>query len=104
MNARISGLVFVGIVFTSTAAFAQTQPPTRGPAENGSPAWFLQGSFQDPGGNTVVDAAGRVTIGPRGGGGTPAAAPTRTATPMPPTPSCSRSPVCGNRLTPGRQS
>jgi hypothetical protein len=39
----------------------QSQQPTRGPAENGSPAWFMQGSFPDPGGNTIVDADGRVT-------------------------------------------
>jgi hypothetical protein len=96
---------FIGIVVAALAAtgfFAQTQPPTREPAEGGSPAWFLQGSFPDPGGNTVVDAEGRVTIPPRtGGGGRGAAA---TAPALPPTPGCSRSPLCGNRVTPGRQS
>jgi hypothetical protein len=88
------------VIFTATA-FAQTQPPTRGPAENGSPAWYLQGSFPDPGGNTIVDANGHVTIPPRTGGA-PAPAPV-IANSLPRTPACSRSPVCENRLTPGRQ-
>jgi hypothetical protein len=95
------------VILITTGIAAQTQPPTRGPAENGSPAWFLQGSFPDPGGNTVVDAAGRVTIPPRGGAPRPAAAATAAASafpPIPPTPGCTRSPLCGNRLTPGRQS
>lgn len=97
-------------VFVTTTGFAQTKPPTSGPAEGGSPAWSLKGSFPDPGGNTIVDAEGRVTIPPRGGGarGATAAAPTvaagPTAAPIPPTPGCTRSPLCGNRLTPGRQS
>src|SRR5213594_1005128 len=83
-----------------TAAFAQTQPSTRGPAEGGSPAWFLQGSFPDPGGNTVVTPDGRVSVPPRDGAARPDPA---TASSLPRTPACSRSPVCGNRLTPGRQ-
>ena len=113
MNARYSiGLAAVVFgVFVATAGFGQTRPVTSGPAENGSPAWFLQGSFPDPGGNTVVDAEGRVTIPPRGGGrgaapaspATAATTPATTATPIPPTPACTRSPLCGNRLTPGRQ-
>ena len=94
----------VGMVFTVTGVVAQTQPPTRGAAEGGSPAWFLQGSFPDPGGNTIVDAVGRVTIPPRTGGATrPAGATASTPSPLPPTPACSRSPLCGNRVTPGRQ-
>src|SRR2546427_10469428 len=90
----------LGAILTATGALAQTQPPTHGPAEGGSPAWFLQGSFPDPGGNTIVDADGHVTIPPR-----PAntARPQAPATTLPRTPACSRSPVCGNRLTPGRQ-
>jgi DNA-binding beta-propeller fold protein YncE len=109
MNARhraaIAAAALGLILRVSPEAFAQTQPPTRGPAEGGSPAWFLQGSFPDPGGNTVVDAEGRVTIPPRGGGGRGARGAASAATaPLPPTPGCSRSPLCGNRLTPGRQS
>src|SRR5262245_20563467 len=103
MNARNFAAIAVaalGITLTTIGAFAQTQPPTRGAAENGSPAWFLQGSFPDPGGNTIVDAEGRVTIPPRTAGGRGAA----TTPALPPTPGCSRSPVCGNRLSPGRQS
>jgi len=95
-------------LFLTTTGFAQTKPPTSGPAEGGSPAWFLQGSFADPGGNTIVDAAGRVTIPPRTGGARGATTPGPTAAaasaaPIPPTPACTRSPLCGNRLTPGRQ-
>jgi len=107
MNARhfTSVAATLGVFFVVTGSFAQTQPPARGPAEGGSPAWFLQGSFPDPGGNTVVDAQGRVTVPQRGGGGARGAAPAAasTAAPIPPTPACTRSPLCGNRLTPGRQ-
>src|ERR1051326_2251694 len=103
MNARnraALGLV-LGVVFTARGALTQSQPATHGPAEGGSPAWFLQGSFPDPGGNTIVDREGRVTVPPRTGGAAPPAAPVTPA--LPRTPACSRSPVCGNRLTPGRQ-
>jgi hypothetical protein len=87
-------------ILITTATFGQTHPPTRGPAEGESPSWFLQGSFPDPGGNTSVGPDGHVTILLRS-----AAAPrAATAPALPPTPSCSRSPVCGNRLGPKRQS
>ncbi len=93
MNARFLALVAI--------ALAQTQPATHGPAEGGSPAWFLQGSFPDPGGNTIVDSEGHVTVPPRtAAAARPAAA---TAPALPRSPACGRSPVCGNRLTPGRQ-
>src|SRR3989441_1642675 len=103
---KMNGRNFAGVaatafavILTATGAFAQTQPATHGPAAGGSPAWFLQGSFPDPGGNTIVDPDGRVTVPPRTGG-----APAATTGPaLPRTPACSRSPVCGNRLTPGRQ-
>ena len=75
--------------------FSQTQPPT-GPAVDGSPAWFLQGSFPDPGGRTLVDADGNVTIVPRSEAGG-----YRTAARG--TPACSRSPICGNRRGRRRQ-
>jgi NHL repeat len=105
MNARtFSAIVFVATVLISTAVIAQSQPPTRGQAENGSPAWFLQGSFPDPGGNTVVDADGHVTVPARSAAPARPAAPTAAPAPaLPRTPGCSRSPLCGNRLTPGRQ-
>src|SRR5262245_28542354 len=100
MNPR--NFAVLGVILIATGAFAQTPPPTRGPAGGGSPAWFLQGSFPDPGGNTIVDANGRVTVPPRtGGAAPPATAPAAPA--LPRTPGCSRSPVCENRLTPGRQ-
>src|SRR5947207_1368125 len=103
MNARNFAAVALALVtLSATAALAQTQPATRGPAEGGSPAWFLQGSFPDPGGNTIVDRDGHVTVPPRTAGAVqPAAVANSTA--LPRTPACTRSPVCGNRLTPGRQ-
>jgi len=110
MNPRNAGgvaVAIVGVVYISMSVSGQSQPPTRGPAEGGSPAWFLQGSFPDPGGNTVVDAEGRVTV-PVRAAGTARALPAPATTvapsqPLPRTPGCSRSPLCGNRLAPGRQ-
>src|SRR5262249_16450302 len=98
---RFAAVALGGAILIVSEAFAQTQPPTHGPAENGSPGWFLQGSFPDPGGNTAVAPDGRVTVLPRIGGGAPAAA---TAATLPRLPASSRSPVWGNRVTPGRQS
>src|SRR5947208_3611914 len=90
----------LGAILAATGAFAQTQPATHGPSEGGSPAWSLKGSFPDPGGNTVVDPDGRVTVPPRtAGAAQPATATAPSAPALPRTPSCSRSPVCGNRLT-----
>src|SRR5260370_15660585 len=93
--------VALSAILNVSGAFAQTQPSTHGATEGGSPGWFLQGSFPDPGGNTAVAPNGRVSVLPRtGGAARPAAA---TAPTLPRTPACGRSPVCGNRLTPGRQ-
>jgi hypothetical protein len=106
MNARhfigVSAAV-LGTTLIATGAFAQTQPPSRGPAEGGSPAWFLQGSFPDPGGNTIVDSEGHVTI-PQRNAVSARLVPTAVsgAALLPPTPGCGRSPLCGNRVTPGR--
>ena len=93
----------LGLTLMAAPAFSQTQPATRGPSEGGSPAWFLQASFPDPGGNTIIDADGRVTIPPRTGAFDLRVPAVALAPPLPRTPACSRSPVCGNRLTPGRQ-
>ncbi|HAK57277.1 MAG TPA: hypothetical protein DCP38_17630 [Acidobacteria bacterium] len=90
------GAVALGLMLTGTPASPQSRPPTEGPAGDGSPAWFLQGSFPDPGGRTIVDPDGTVTIVPRseaGGYRTAAAG----------TPPCSHSPICGNRLGRRRQ-
>jgi len=76
-----------------------------GPAVDGSPAWFVQGSFPDPTGRTIVDASGHVTIPARSGG--PAAPPSAAAPAAAlatDTPPCRRSPLCGNRLGRTRQS
>lgn len=93
----------VGIVLSGTPALAQSEPPTQGPAVDGSPAWFLQGSFPDPAGRTIVDSTGRVTVPPRGGGSaTPNAAAAAAA--VAETPPCRRSPLCGKRSGQSRQS
>ncbi len=85
-----------GLTLASTSAFSQTPPLTAGPAVDGSPAWFLQGSFPDPGGRTRVDRDGRVTVVPRSEAGG-----YRTSTGE--TPGCSHSPVCGSRVGRRRQ-
>ncbi|HEX4998211.1 MAG TPA: hypothetical protein VFY29_08300 [Terriglobia bacterium] len=102
MNARhLFGVAVTTLAISVTAdTFGQTQPPDGGPAEGGSPAWRLQGSFPDPNGNTIVDAEGHVTIPARGAGGGRRGPAAREA---PTTPPCNASPVCGNRLTRGRQ-
>jgi hypothetical protein len=97
-----AAVVLLAILLSAAAGSAQTEQPTEGPAEDGTPAWFLQGSFPDPGGNTSVDADGNVTILPRQGrGGATAGA---TTPRLPRTPGCNGAPMCGNRLSPGRQS
>ena len=90
---RFAGVVALalGVILSATPAFSQTQPPTEGPAVDGSPAWFLQGSFPDPGGRTIVDSDGNVTVVPRSEAGG-----YRTATGA--TPGCNRSPICGSRV------
>jgi hypothetical protein len=100
MNERnLAGIaVALGVILTASGAFAQTEPPTHGPSMDGSPAWFLKGSFPDPGGRTSVDASGLVTVVAASRPATTAAAP------MPSAPGCSRSPVCGNRIGPSRGS
>lgn len=97
-----SGITSDQAAFLQKVAWQTVQDYKAGKqAENESPSWVLQGSFPDPGGNTVVDRDGRVTVPPRTAAATPAPAPAGL---LPRTPGCSRSPVCGNRLTPGRQS
>ena len=90
---RFAGVVALalGVILSATSAFSQTQPPTEGPAVDGSPAGFLQGAFPDPGGRTIVDSDGNVTVVPRSEAGG-----YRTATGA--TPGCNRSPICGSRV------
>src|SRR5688572_3874443 len=97
-------VVALGAMVGGATALSQTQPPTRGPALDGSPAWFLQGSFPDPGGRTIVEPGGRVTVPARGGGarGTAEAVPSVLAAVD--TPACRRSPLCGKRSGISRQS
>ena len=59
MERHITGAaaVALGVILTGTLGFSQTKQPTEGPAAGGSPAWFLQGSFPDPTGRTIVSRA-----------------------------------------------
>src|ERR1700704_6185009 len=101
MTARNSAGVValaIGMILSGTLAISESQPPTEGPAAGGTPAWFLQASFPDPGGRTIVDPSGRVTIPPRSGSAAP------PASAVGETPACRRSPLCGNRLGRARQS
>jgi hypothetical protein len=99
----------LGTILSATLGISESQPPTEGPSVGGTPAWFLQGSFADPTGRTIVDSSGHVTVPPRSGGGGRGAA-GNTAVDAPPasavaeTPGCRLSPLCGNRLGRARQS
>jgi hypothetical protein len=88
----IAGVAIAALLagVTGTLAAAQSVPPTRGPAENGQPAWFLQGSFPDPQGFTSTAPGGVVTVVPR------PANPPALALPNPPP--CRAAPECGNRM------
>ncbi len=100
-------VVTLGLMLAGMPALAQTRPPSKGspsegpPSEgsavDGSPAWFMQGSFPDPGGRTVVDRDGHVTTVPRGEAG-------GYSTTAGETPGCRRSPICGRRDGRTRQS
>jgi sugar lactone lactonase YvrE len=97
--------VALAVMLSGVPAFSQFQPASQGPAVDGSPAWFLQGSFPDPTGRTIVDSNGHVTVPPRGAGPGPAANPTATSpAPIAETPACRHSPLCGKRSGRSRQS
>jgi hypothetical protein len=113
MKARgFTASVALGIMLAATFGFSQTKPEIEGPAVGETPAWFLQGSFPDPTGRTIVEPGGKVTVPPRAGGaggrggGTTgvgsgvATGPDGEATPPP----CRRSPLCGRRGGTPRQS
>lgn len=105
MVARIGFMLSAGAfgaILAVSAASAQTPAPTSGPAVDGTPAWFLAGSFPDPTGNTSVDAEGNVTVLGRGGRGRGGPAAAVDLPRVPRTPGCSAAPICGNRVTPGR--
>jgi hypothetical protein len=107
MDARFAaGVVALmgGLILNGGPEVSQSRPPTDGPASGPTPAWFLQGSYPDPTGRTIVDASGRVTVPARGdsGRGTASAAPAGGMAGE--TPACRRSPLCGNRLGRARQS
>ena len=98
-------VVALGVVSTAVPLVSQSPQPAQGPADDGSPAWFVQGSFPDPTGRTIVDRDGHVTVPARGTGAAPSAAAASTgATAVVDTPPCRRSPLCGSRLGRSRQS
>jgi hypothetical protein len=100
-SARIPVVVAaMGITLSGTVGFSQSRPPTQGPASDGSPGWFLQGSYPDPGGRTIVEPGGKVTIPARDNTPPTPAGAARGAVP-PPTPGCRNSPLCGSRFGPG---
>ena len=83
-------LLAPALLLASMAIWAQSVPPTRGPAQDGQPAWFLQGTFPDPTGFTLVDPDGHVTVI------APEARPPYVAS-ADSGPNCSHSPICGRR-------
>lgn len=97
----VSVAIACSVVMSGAHAVAQSHPLTEGPAVDGSPAWFLQGSFPDPTGRTSVDSSGRITVLPRATQPPAASAPVSTGRETPP---CRRSPLCGNRPGRSRQS
>jgi hypothetical protein len=111
MKARsFTGALALGVILAATFAFSQTKAPIEGPAVGETPAWFLQGSFPDPTGRTIVEPGGKVTVparegGAGRGGGRGAGAAAREAAPLAgAVPGCSRSPLCGRRGGTPRQS
>jgi hypothetical protein len=97
--------ILAGLVLLAAPALAQTMPPTSGPAANGSPGWHLGSSFPDPGGRTMVDDTGKVTVpqrtggrGGRGGRGAPGTQPPSDPNHLvDTTPGCRGSIICGRR-------
>jgi len=85
------------VAISCSAAYGQLRPATSGPAENGSPAWFTQGSYSY-GGEITVDPTGHVTQTPRAGRAGMTAAASAAAGNVP---NCSHSPVCDNKMTNG---
>ena len=115
MNTRnLAPVIALGVTLATSVAFSQTKPPVEGPAAGETPAWFLQGSFPDPGGRTIVEPGGKVTVPARAGGagargagigGGGRGAPARGAAPVAGgVPPCSHSPLCGRRGGTPRQS
>lgn len=102
-NFAAAAVVALGVMLSGTTGLSQSQPPTEGPAVDGSPAWFLQGSFPDPTGRTIVAPGGHVTVPPRTDGSVDRGAALNTAL-VRETPPCRRSPLCGKRNGRSRQS
>jgi DNA-binding beta-propeller fold protein YncE len=104
----------------ATAAFSQTPGPPlnrapatqyaveRGPAKDGTPAWYILGSHPDPGGRTRTEPGGKVTILSRPAGPAGAAGPAGRRAGIPEgaeiPPPCRNSPICTNPIGPARGS
>src|SRR5258707_12565148 len=101
MDARhFAGVVAltIGLMLNGPVGLSQSRSPAEGPASGPTPAWFLQASFPDPTGRTIVDASGRVTVPPRGDSGRGAAGAAPAGAMVSETPACRRLPLVGNRL------
>ena len=106
---NFGAVVVLGTMLVASLAFSQSKPAVEGPAVGETPAWFLQGSFPDPTGRTIVEPGGKVTVparegGAGRGGGRGAGAARGAAPPAGAVPGCSRSPLCGRRGGTPRQS
>ena len=103
-----TGMVALGVMLAATWASSQTKPAVEGPAVGETPGWFLQGSFPDPTGRTIVEPGGKVTVPPREGGagrsGGRGAGAAGASPEVVQVPACSRSPICGRRGGTPRQS
>jgi hypothetical protein len=91
MNRTIFAGAALAVALTANFAAGQTQPPTSGPAMNGTPAWYLQGTFPDPTGWTMVKPGGKVEVIPRDQR-TP-----RAMFPADGLPPCSHATICGRK-------
>lgn len=83
---KLLAIASVSAAAVAGAAFA-VEPPTAGPAANGSPAWKMLKGVPDPGGRTAIADDGTVTVLPRTpemgnpvGGNVPACAKTTLCT------------------------
>src|SRR5450432_42974 len=82
----------LGLITTSAFSQANRVAIQSQPAHDGVPAWHLGPSFPDPGGNTMVEADGTVTVIPRDQRPQRMRVPGGDAGPQ-----CSHSPVCGRK-------
>jgi hypothetical protein len=100
--------LLAGAAVSQTPAAGQAAPVNRvpavqfatngGPAQDGTPAWYIRGSHPDPGGRTRTERGGKVTI--------VEVPPSDRRQGVPPgaeiPPPCRNSPICSNPIGPSR--